>query len=1507
MEATASSTTTKKKALKNTFYGPVGGSFSQKKKVVLGNVKYSGDEKNISLNRSGSGNSIYSDVKSLSGENKIVSMSGIDGGSLLGSAATTPKKWIDPKVIKTSVEVSVKKSFALDINLSAIEEKSATAKTQLIKKIFLLVNGFGGAITSLKFKGIIRLTFTSEKNMIKTASLAREKEININSNLKKQKICSDWTLVIKKIPIDTPKEMIITALVEFGKIKLIKIQLIGMWQKTVFFFIGKDSVHVAMAVGNCDIWASRNRFRALLFTLPVKMTAHDLSTLLDGAICCAVIGFKSEKDLESVFHTVLIFGSIKLLWTRMDLVHCEKCEHFSHSALECNTLTVSLSKSSKPVVKIPLEECHLQLAKLYVKKSVPISHSAAFGGKFWVQVVLLASSSGGSCFTSSFGSGSLPPERSLELLTDQVSSILHRLNDIELVPLVPVSQVMLPVVPAFALLTSDTNIVLDVPQPPLSPSFPVAEEKVVNLGLSSSKVLTFKVGSLESKIVALEVSIDSILRKLDLLCINSGSLTKLRSDIRSWIINKFDGLWVFTSGLDVGFHDARIAIIMNNSLAWHVLKVDKISGPLISVCLLFKNKLSVTILGLYAAANINSMISKMVNSSFFVVLGGDFNKNGSGKSASFKFCLGLGLVNTFDGHSLAKASIWSNSKGVKKIIDFILVSENLASAVASHFVNGVSEFFDTNYKSVSITIGLSGLLDIHLISIHRQANWNWWKFKLKDANNAHWLSFKDCSSAKLLAKSDMFKEAKVNDNLNTMWKILEEAIVQTANTAFFKLFIAKVVKCWNSDNILNFNCLIKIWLAIDVVKASKIDSIVLNSVSSMKLIKHLSSILERPFHKMVLDHLVVNDELVIKPNKIKLKINKIMKGWTRKRLHCGEEVLACLLKLLNLCLSMGVSNVLCGDNFLVLKSTSTQSPIFAIGSIIEDALEKNRELWLMLQDMYKAYNSVDWHYLQVSLRYIKICECFIQFFSGIHGDWVRSSQASMQYILNIASEFFVINDILINNDKTVVIPINQEVRNALLLINGLPILIAKKSKSHQYLGIFLSTEGLSKFSLAQAHKDVRFFSNIVLRKAIMNKQFCYLVLAVLQFIVSYYMQFSFVTLDMCCKWNIMIRKDLRAKAGLLHDFLSKVLHHPFLYGLKLFEQVQSEKKLASLVSFSNGHSILGQLLCVSSVNNFLAGIVKIFLVNELSLANNLPCAFYGSGDFPLSGILGQSLYYEFVFLLKHFGVAFRDRILDKKRKQLNLKGPVPYWFFLMSDFMNNTVFWGVSVATATKRDVLSVLNSDNFSEVHDSLLEVWSNHIEIYTDGSLRCAGSVKITDRAAAYFSAVNAGIGVKVTGLLSSTLTELQAVVLALECVPSFCLMILYSDSQSVIDAYISEASSTTPDFHYQYILGNIRADALANKATSSSLSLLVNIQKRFLIAEKTAISGNEAGLGFNIVLDVMIKNIDWNAIATIWHPDLHMLSGFTNKKSANLHMYLIKTVYKQLLVVVRKKLYD
>ncbi|KAG9292613.1 hypothetical protein G9A89_006985 [Geosiphon pyriformis] len=56
---------------------------------------------------------------------------------------------------------------------------------------------------------------------------------------------------------------------------------------------------------------------------------------------------------------------------------------------------------------------------------------------------------------------------------------------------------------------------------------------------------------------------------------------------------------------------------------------------------------------------------------------------------------------------------------------------------------------------------------------------------------------------------------------------------------------------------------------------------------------------------------------------------------------------------------------------------------------MEDALKKNRELWLVLQDMHKAYDSVNWYHLKASLHHIKMYNQFIDFFGKIHEDYIN--------------------------------------------------------------------------------------------------------------------------------------------------------------------------------------------------------------------------------------------------------------------------------------------------------------------------------------------------------------------------------------------------------------------------------------------------------------------------------------------------------------------------------------
>ncbi|KAG9299325.1 hypothetical protein G9A89_013973 [Geosiphon pyriformis] len=245
-------------------------------------------------------------------------------------------------------------------------------------------------------------------------------------------------------------------------------------------------------------------------------------------------------------------ASLIVHWTLaigLDLVQCGKCGHLGHSALECDASDLSSSDLLNNFNKRhALGVDHLQLAKLYAKKNVPIFHSAAFGGKSWAQVVSFASPSGGSpsgsglgagsfhCITSDLGGGSpsfiiadsffnarlASLKCFFKLLTDQVFDVLRKLSFVELVLMVPSSGAPLLVgsVPLAPGLDSDMALKGELAS---SNSHSPSIDMGAGFNSSSSKVLTTKMGGLESKMSALEASISSVLVRLDLLCAGLGS------------------------------------------------------------------------------------------------------------------------------------------------------------------------------------------------------------------------------------------------------------------------------------------------------------------------------------------------------------------------------------------------------------------------------------------------------------------------------------------------------------------------------------------------------------------------------------------------------------------------------------------------------------------------------------------------------------------------------------------------------------------------------------------------------------------------------------------------------------------------------------------------------------------------------------------------------------------------------------------------------------------------
>ncbi|KAG9297709.1 hypothetical protein G9A89_011224 [Geosiphon pyriformis] len=171
-------------------------------------------------------------------------------------------------------------------------------------------------------------------------------------------------------------------------------------------------------------------------------------------------------------------------------------------------------------------------------------------------------------------------------------------------------------------------------------------------------------------------------------------------------------------------------------------------------------------------------------------------------------------------------------------------------------------------------------------------------------------------------------------------------------------------------------------------------------------------------------------------------------------------------------------------------------------------------------------------------------------------------------------------------------------------------------------------------------------------------------------------------------------------------------------------------------------------------------VVHIFLGCGLSLGDQVNNSFHFHGGTPLLSILGRAVF---------------DWRTFKYWKRLDLHGPVPEWFKLSIDFLDSVASSPVQFLPIVGTKHLDILEFSEFGLIYNQLWDLEADSFSIYTDESLKGLGNVDIKTGAAVFFEDISLSLGVRVSGLMFSTLVELQAIMLAFKCVPfnSLCLV--------------------------------------------------------------------------------------------------------------------------------------
>ncbi|KAG9297895.1 hypothetical protein G9A89_000093 [Geosiphon pyriformis] len=324
--------------------------------------------------------------------------------------------------------------------------------------------------------------------------------------------------------------------------------------------------------------------------------------------------FKFESDLANMIAVTPVIKEVSFHWSCLLLALCSVCKNSGYMSLTCKSVKVgTILRGRKALLSA---QNQFRFAKIYEKKSAPISCFLAFNGKTWASVISAPPMS--SLHGIHFSFGFIDDDKPLSF--EHIGKLAKKLDS--LIPTVfqPSSECQLPVTSSLQNLEGD---------------------------------IVMKVGSSETTSGETAMVLDSSVSP------HMIRLENMLEGLSASVLSLFNGVWVFTSGLESGYLDVGVIVIMDSSLARHVNRVFEMSGQLLSIKLLFKDKILVSILGLYTGASsvvwffqtgkINSFIVKAANESSFVILSSDFNENSSHKCVSFKRCADLGLVNSLVG------------------------------------------------------------------------------------------------------------------------------------------------------------------------------------------------------------------------------------------------------------------------------------------------------------------------------------------------------------------------------------------------------------------------------------------------------------------------------------------------------------------------------------------------------------------------------------------------------------------------------------------------------------------------------------------------------------------------------------------------------------------------------------------------------------------------------------------------------------------------------------------
>ncbi|PKY57856.1 hypothetical protein RhiirA4_479245 [Rhizophagus irregularis] len=195
-----------------------------------------------------------------------------------------------------------------------------------------------------------------------------------------------------------------------------------------------------------------------------------------------------------------------------------------------------------------------------------------------------------------------------------------------------------------------------------------------------------------------------------------------------------------------------------------------------------------------------------------------------------------------------------------------------------------------------------------------------------------------------------------------------------------------------------------------------------------------------------------------------------------------------------------------------LPGGSTNILIHVINNIVNDATTAKKELWICLQDMAKAFDSIGMTPLTKALERIKCLMNLINFIINLFKNrklqvitayvvtyaddtaWIASNKKEMETIIGISNSFFKLNDIQINGDKSELLVWNapKDVIKSIKIGTNNDLVVANKpSQESRYLGVYIRSQAGSSHIVKRVKNEIKSMVNLLKYKKVTASQVVY--------------------------------------------------------------------------------------------------------------------------------------------------------------------------------------------------------------------------------------------------------------------------------------------------------------------------------------------------------------------------------------------------------------------------------